>query len=285
MTDSLLKSSISSNVLTKKNETQLEPPLDDSLKDFFKQKTTDITLPLVQYFDDQQAVRTADTYKLSTIQRETLVGLMLGDGHLVPSTAKHNRNNPATYRLVLLQSDAHKDYLFHLYEIFKGLTRTGPRYYEFLDNRNPGKVYKRWSFSTILQPCLRFYGQQFYQYDKINDLYCRKVPKNIGRFLEARSLAYWYMDDGAAKWHGRSLALRYCTDSFTLSEVHCLMVCLKTKFGLDCSAQKKGKIYRIYVKQNSYYKIRNLMFSYLVPSMVHKFPKEYEILKKDSRSL
>ena len=253
----------------------------DSLNNFFKQKTKHIDLPLIQFFDDQQA---PGTYKLSLIQREILVGIMLGDGHLVPSTAKHNRSNPATYRLVVLQSDDHKDYLFHLYDIFKDLTLSAPCYYEFSDKRNPGKVYKRWSFGTILQPCLRFYGQQFYQYDKVNDKYSKIVPKNICKYLEARSLAYWYMDDGAAKWHGRSLGLRYCTDSFTLSEVHCLMVCLNIKFNLKCTKQRKGGNNRIYVKQESYYKIKNLIFSYLIPSMMYKFPKEYEILKKDLRS-
>ena len=263
----------------------------DSVYSFFKQNTETLSpcidTPsgyakaiddhLIQFFDD--GVKPA-TNKLSPMQRHVLVGLMLGDGHLVPSQVKHNRENPVAYRLVLLQSDFHKDYLFHLYELFKDLTRTPPQYYEFSDKRNPSKIYKRWAFSTILQPCLRFYGQQFYQYDKFNAKYHRVVPKNICRLIEASSLAYWYMDDGAAKWQGKSLGLRYCTDSFSAYEIRLLVDCLKNKFQLECSTQKKGGKERIYVKQKSYYKIKNLIFEHLIPSMLYKFPREYVIKKK-----
>lgn len=255
-------------------------------QDFIKRKTKSIENSFIEFFEDNEKPGTS---KLSSTQREVLVGLMLGDGHLAPSTQKHNRDNPSTYKLVILQSDKHKDYVFHLYEIFKELTKTPPKYYEFNDKRNPEKIYKRWSFATILQPCLRFYGQIFYQYDKINEKYIKVVPENICKLLTTRSLAYWYMDDGSVKWQGKSLGLRYCTDNFKLREVYFLVDCLTNKFKLNCSLQKKDKKDRIYVvaegdKQQSYYQIKNLMYQYLIPSMLYKFPKEYKIKKKDSRS-
>ena len=50
---------------------------------------------------------------LSSIQKEVLVGVLLGDGHL------EKRGN--SYRIKFQQSNFHKDYIMHLYEIFKNL--------------------------------------------------------------------------------------------------------------------------------------------------------------------
>lgn len=215
--------------------------------------------------------------KLSKIQREVLVGLLLGDGSLQSSTSKNNLLNPHAYALVVLQSDTHKEYVFHLYEIFKHFVTTAPRFYEFKDVRNPKKVYKRWYFRTTLQPCFRFYGQRFYKSFYKDGKICRikVVPKLICNFLKPRSLAYWYMDDGAAKWQGHSLALRYCTDNFTLVEVQQLIKCLKDKFNLSCTIQKKNGNNRIYVRHKCYAKIKDLIYKYLIPEMVYKFPMEY----------
>ena len=205
------------------------------------------------------------------------MGLLLGDGHLRGNT------NRSAYCLVVLQSQAHKEYVFHLYEIFQEYVSTPPRYYEFKDPRNPDKIYKRWYFKTTLQTCFRFYGQQFYKYGdkpdqgkKLKKLGpIKKVPKIIGRLLTPLALAYWYMDDGAAKWQGKSLALRYCTDNFTEQEVTVLKKCLEKKFNLQCTKQKKGGKDRIYVRHESYVKIKTLILHHIIPSMVHKFPREY----------
>lgn len=61
-----------------------------------------------------------------------------------------------------MQSGAHKEYVFHLYEIFKNYTSTPPKEYTFKDKRFPGKLYTRWSFYTTYQECFRFYAHQFY---------------------------------------------------------------------------------------------------------------------------
>ena len=53
------------------------------------------------------------TITLSKQQKEILVAILLGDGNL------ETDNGGKTYRLGVLQSEQHKEYLFHLYEIFK----------------------------------------------------------------------------------------------------------------------------------------------------------------------
>jgi hypothetical protein len=55
-------------------------------------------------------------------------------------------------------------------------------------------------------------------------------------------MAYWYMDDGALKWRGKSNAVRLCTDSFSTDEILLLKETLETKFSLKVSLQKKDSV-------------------------------------------
>jgi len=200
--------------------------------------------------------------KLTTLQCEILVGILLGDASL------QTESNGRTYRLRVLQSEEHKDYLFHLYYIFKNLTLSPPIRSEFVDPRKTGKKYFRWSFSTTQNACFRFYGHQFYDGKK------KKVPKLIHKWLTPRSIAYWYMDDGAQKWKGKSLGVRFCTDSFLRKDVELLAHLLCKKYYLKTSFQKKDDGWRIYISSFSYEILKKLIFLYLLPSMLYKFPEK-----------
>ncbi len=92
---------------------------------------------------------------LSKQQREILVGILLGDANL------QTDNGGKTYRLRVLQSKQDKEYLFHLYEVFKKFVKTPPKESIYFDKRTK-RHYKRWSFATTQQSCFRLYGQQFY---------------------------------------------------------------------------------------------------------------------------
>lgn len=204
--------------------------------------------------------------KLTVIQCDVLVGILLGDAAL------HTESGGKTYRLRVSQSEQHKDYLFHLYEIFQNLTPSPPVRDEFQDSRNPGKKYVRWSFATTQQTCFRFYGHQFYDGEE------KKVPKLIHRWLKPRSIAYWYMDDGAQKWKGKSLGMRFCTDNFTEKDVKSLAHVLHEKYNLKTSIEKKDKASRISISSYSYDIVKNLIFPYFIESMVYKFPLKTENL-------
>ena len=199
--------------------------------------------------------------KISEIQCEVLVGILLGDGSL--QTESRGR----TYRLRICQSEEHKEYLFHLYELFKNFTTSAPIKHTSVDKRSPGITYVSWSFATTQQACFRFYGPQFYDSDGR-----KKIPKIIGKLLKPRSIAYWYMDDGAQKWKGKSKGVRFCTDNFLHSEVQFLAQILQDKYNLKTSLQKKGKNYRVFVSSYSYELIRKLIWDFLIPSMYYKFP-------------
>lgn len=201
-----------------------------------------------------------ETLKLSKLQREILTGILLGDGNLLANTHK------TKYTLRILQSEKHKDYVFHLYEIFKNFTVSPPKQYIFTDKRFPDKIYSRWYFNTVAHPAFRFYAHQFYS-GKI-----KKVPKLIHKWLSPRAIAYWYMDDKAQKWKGKSLGVRFCTDRYTLSEVKSLISILENKYNLKCSVEKKQNKHRIYISSDSYHILKNLIFPFIIPCMHYKFP-------------
>lgn len=219
---------------------------------------------------------------LSKQQKEILVGILLGDANL------QTDNGGKTYRLRVLQSEQHREYVFHLYDIFKKFVNTPPKESVYFDKRTK-RWYKRWSFATTQQSCFRFYGQQFYCYQshsqsthrlrcsqtglKVGNSGVKIVPKRIDKWLTPRAFTYWYMDDGAQKWIGKSLGARLCTDNFTHQEVRNLAAILHTKYGIATSTQRKGKGLRIYIKSASYEILCRLTLPQLLPSMEYKFPR------------
>lgn len=102
--------------------------------------------------------------KLSKKQRQVLIGILLGDASLQPNKQK------TKYTLSILQSGKHKQYVFHLYEIFKDFVNTVPKKYvfEYSDKRFPDKMYTRWSFKTKCLKIFKFYGHAFYIQKKKN---------------------------------------------------------------------------------------------------------------------
>ena len=119
----------------------------NNLSDFLI--TTSNMIPIV--FNSDKKVRYSKQYKenfeLSEIQKETLIGILLGDAYLIKSKANHNT------KLVFDQSNSlHKYYLLHLYEVFEPLTVSSPK----VTNRKPdirtGKVYNSIKFSTLSLP-------------------------------------------------------------------------------------------------------------------------------------
>jgi hypothetical protein len=191
---------------------------------------------------------------LSLIQREILVGGMLGDCSIYRAKVTHNA------RLYVQQGAVHSEYLNHLYSVFQNLCSSGPKLYVSLDKRS-NTTYKALRFNTRSLPCFNYYREVFYPEG------IKIVPANIKELLTARGLAYWAMDDGY-KDRGN---FRFATESFSRDDVLLLLAVLKENFSLDCSLNMvKSTQYRIYVKTNSMVQFRALVSPYFLPSMLYK---------------
>ena len=140
--------------------------------------------------------------KLSSLQRIVLVAILLGDGNL------STNDGGKTYRLTFSQSESHKNYP-HVYSIFQEFCFSPPKraYREIVFPQNKqndvGKTPQgRYKFNTITPPCFRFYAHQFspkYGKKYKSGIGIKRIPKSIKQFLTARSMAYWFMDDGGIK--------------------------------------------------------------------------------------
>jgi hypothetical protein len=199
---------------------------------------------------------------LTQIQKDLLVGTLLGDGNL-------QTNNGQVWRYRAIHKALHFLYIDHKYTVMKDFCKSPPVYSEVVDGRT-NQTYKRYSFNTTFQSEFRFYGQKFYTEEK--GIWKKQVPKDIKKYLTPRALAYWYMDDGALKWKGKSNAVRLCTDGFQKYEVERLGEVLRSNFDLKISYQKKDTFLRISIAEESYSQLRSIILEHLQPCMYYKFP-------------
>jgi hypothetical protein len=183
---------------------------------------------------------------LSRRQRDILVGLLLGDGHL------ETQNGGRTYRLKVEHGMKQKDYVLFLYEEFK----------EWI----PGGVYEKKrrdgsmsvGFTTFSHPSVRFYGQQFYPHDGK-----KRIPKSIASLLSSLGIAIWFMDDGSRK------SLRHTTYiihtlGYTKRDLERMIHVLQETFSISATLHsQKGRYWRIYIPSES----RETFESLIVPTV------------------
>ena len=192
------------------------------------------------------------TLKLSDIQREILVGLVLGDAQL------ETQNRGRTYRVKFEYSAKHREYAEHLYELFRQWVLT-PLQGKLDDSHD-----NVW-FQTVSHPAFRFYAHQFY------DGHQKCVPKNIHQFVTARSIAYWFMDDGSIKSR-ESKGVIFNTQGFARKDVKRLVDVLRSHFNLEASERRQPDGWQIYVSGRSYERFRQIVGPYIHQSLLYKLP-------------
>ncbi len=196
--------------------------------------------------------------KLTDLQREILVGLLLGDGCL------ETQNRGRTYRLKIEHSYAQAPYVQHLYQCFRSWVLQEP---QIKVQAIGGKAYQKLWFTTVSHAAFRFYAQQFYRNGR------KVVPKLIKRLLTERGLAYWFMDDGSIKSKG-SQAVIFNTQGFAEQDVKKLVGVLQEKFGLEAKPRPQREGQQIYISGRSYERFRALVEPYLIPEMCSKLPQK-----------
>jgi hypothetical protein len=190
--------------------------------------------------------------KLTPLQRDILIGVLLGDAHL------ETQNRGRTYRVKFEYSLDHRAYTNHLYEIFSEWALTPPQ--EKIDATH----HNVW-FQTVSHGAFRFYAHQFYRGRK------KCVPKNIHRFLTNRNIAYWFMDDGLTKSR-ESKGVLFNTHCFERNDIKRLIDALRSKFDLEASERKQRDGWQIDISGTSYEKFREIVDPYIVASMRYKIP-------------
>ncbi len=198
------------------------------------------------------------TLKLTPRQREVLVGLLLGDGHI-----EQPYITPRA-RLKVEQRIGAKEYVEWLYDIFHDWIRSDIRTRsKFL--KSTGKTYKSCEFTTFTHEELMFYRELFYPDGK------KVIPTNIYDILTPLGLAIWFMDDGSIKSHeskGRILN----THSFSKHEVLMLCAVLQDKFNLQAWPRKQKDGIQIYISGKSSETLQCILEPHVIPMMRYKLP-------------
>jgi len=189
--------------------------------------------------------------------KETLIGILLGDGHIV------RRSLTGNSRLVYAQSALiHKEYFYHVYNIFSSLCVNDyvPQYKVTKDNRTK-KTYTVLIFTTMQLPCFNIFRDIFYLFKT------QRVPDNIYELLTPRGLAYWIMDDGSSQGKGLHISVY----AFSKDDTDKLMFVLRNKFNLKCSVHYNiDKKPRIYIFKESMGSLISLVSPYFIKEMLYK---------------
>jgi hypothetical protein len=103
----------------------------------------------------------------------------------------------------------------------------------------------------------------------------KDVSKNIKKYLTPCAVAYWYMDDGALKWLGRSNAMRICTESFSEHGVNRLKSALSDLYNIKTQLIRKTNQgvfvgYRLAINEKNSSPFCELIKPYLVECMRYK---------------
>jgi len=190
--------------------------------------------------------------------KEVLIGILLGDGHIV------RRSPTANSRLVYAQTAIkHKEYFDYVFGFFLPFCVNDYTSQSRLvvDNRTK-KTYSAISFTTMQLPCFNLYRELFYDSNKK-----KIVPGNISELLTPRGLAFWIMDDGSKQNEGLHISVY----GFTNADVDKLMFTLQDKFHLKCSIHyNRDNKPRIYIFKESMPSLITLVKPYFIKEMLYK---------------
>lgn len=196
------------------------------------------------------------TLRLSDVQREMLIGILLGDACL------ETQNAGRTYRLKVEQGAGHRDYVNHLYEVLRDWVLSPPR---TKLGKTKGVSTLNLAFQTISHEELAEFGELFYERRR------KIVPSGIDDLLTARGLAYWYMDDGSMK-SSESKGVLFNTHAYREDEIERLISVL-ARFGLDAHKRHQTDGTQIYVSGRSYESFVELVDPYMIEAMRYKVPQ------------
>jgi hypothetical protein len=178
---------------------------------------------------------------LTPIQREFIVGTLLGDGHIP-------RDSPC---LRVCQCFEQEEYVRWKAELMGVWVRPTGVFYEMSYKTNRGKFIQV-RFSTYTHSEFSYYRNLFYpQGTKI-------VTKDILNLLSPFSVAIWFMDDGS-KMTGKK-GVRLHTASFTFDENQIMSDWFAEKYGIESKVSKISGGYPVI----SIYSVNAIRFKELV---------------------
>lgn len=195
---------------------------------------------------------------INTIQKQILVGTLLGDGCLYRDSNKNN------YKLSFSHCEAQEQYFLWKIAMFDPFINT---HRKNIDKRGNSIMLQT---STICHKDFNMFGKMFYDSSRI-----KHVPDNLDMYLTPLTLAVWYQDDGNLH---QKVNARICSHNFTEAENYKLAEYLKRCFDLKAKImihKYKSKQYFMltFNKENSQ-KLSDIVRPYIIDCMKYKIMLE-----------
>jgi hypothetical protein len=183
--------------------------------------------------------------RLTSIQRELVLGSLLGDGHLRP------HRNKVVFEF--LQTAKRKFYVEWKHEILGDLAC--PQIYHHQDKREYYKLV------TKIHPELSELYHLFYKDGR------KTVPEEIGKILTPFAVTVWFMDDGSKSRD----AVYFNTQGFEVQEQFHLIRALR-RFHVIANLNRDDKYYRLRVLKRCNKKFSELVRPYILKEFLYKLP-------------
>lgn len=183
---------------------------------------------------------------LSQVQRDVIVGSLLGDGTL-------RKQGNRTYPLFEVNhAERYRAYVDWKYEILRNLVSTPPK------ARRGNGFRVAYRFTTRSLPEFDEYYRQFYPAKH------KMLPKYIR--LTPRALATWFMDDGSKSWN----ALYLNTQQFTYGEQIQLLHTLQSQWRFYGSLNRDKEYFRVRLSVESSKRFKEIVRPYILPLFHYK---------------
>ena len=189
--------------------------------------------------------RMAREVPLTQIQRDLVIGSLLGDAFLMPTTAG--------WCLRISHGLDQSSYVDWKFRMVASYVRTAPR--------QCGRSYY---LRTITHPELSGMREAFYAGARRKGVPIELMDSELTAF----GLAVWFMDDGASDRR----QVRINTQGFSLTENQRLIGFLQAKFGIEATINRDKDRQRLRIRDASIRRFADLVRPHIIPSMLYKLP-------------
>lgn len=186
-----------------------------------------------------------------------IFGTLLGDASI---TKKHNpRHN---HSIKWEQSEAHKEYLFHCYEIVAIFVNSPPKIRHI--KGGGAKDRNSYRFWTVSLPIFSQFYHMFYTNNGK-----KAVPTDdlLEEYLDEGALAFWFMDDGN---RNMTSSYSFSTHSFSYEDNLRLVAYFQKRFSLHPVIRMDKGMCRLDILSKEVVLFTNLIQPYIIPSMRYK---------------
>ncbi len=153
--------------------------------------------------------------ELTQVQKEIIIGSMLGDGNLSISGINA--------RLIIKRSYKDKKYLLWQLEQFKDFITDNALYNSSYLDKRTNKYYKLFTFITRCSSAFTPYYNEWYSSTK------KSIPRNLE--LTRLIMLIWFLDDGCIVKINNTLKIKFATHNFSKNDVDFLCKLLHERYG------------------------------------------------------